>query len=117
LSPLSRLYTEPTKRSIRVKSWREFKRLALEKKPKSIVYIIAQSIPARNLTSLELIMPADDGQYIFVDTAKGGKLRQTEIPIHVDSKGTRFLEDDDVRNFLKKQLRRENLQVFSYWTI
>jgi hypothetical protein len=95
----------------------EFKQLALEKKPKSIVYIIAQSIPARNLTSLQLILPADDAQYIFVDTAKGERLRQTEIPIHVDKKGNLFLEDEDVKSFLRKQLKRDDLRIFSYWTI
>ena len=104
------------KRSIRVKTWEEFKRLAIEKKPKSIVYIIAQSIPASNLTSLKLILHAKGTQHIFVDFAKGDKLRQTGIPIHNDKKGNRFIEDDDVKHFLKTQLQREGLQIFSYWT-
>jgi hypothetical protein len=66
-----------SKQSIRVKDWGEFKRLALEEKPKSIVYIISQSIPARNLTSLQLVMHTRDTQYFFTDFAKGDKLRQT----------------------------------------
>jgi hypothetical protein len=89
----------------------------MEKKPKSIVYIIAQAIPASNLTSLKVILPAERVQYIFIDTAKGDKLRQTEISIHTDKKGNRFLEDSDVIDFLKTQLKREDLQIFSYWTI
>jgi len=104
-------------KNVRVKTWEEFKRLAIEKEPKSIVFIIAQSIPARNLTALKLILPDEGAQYIFTDCAKGNKLRKTGIPIHTDRKGNRFIEDDDVRSFLKTQLQREDLQIFSYWTI
>jgi len=104
-------------RNIRVKTWEEFKGLAIEKKPNSIVYIIAQSIPAKNLTSLKLILPVEDTQYIFTDSAEGNKLRRTGIPIHSDKKGNRFIKDDDVKSFLMAQLQREDLQIFSYWTI
>ncbi|MGQ9461259.1 MAG: hypothetical protein ACUVRA_08550 [Candidatus Bathyarchaeaceae archaeon] len=104
-------------KNVRVKTWEEFKRLATEKKPKTVVYIIAQSIPAKNLSSLKLILPVEDIQYIFTDSAKGNKLRKTGIPIHTDKKGNRFIEDDDVKSFLKTQLQREDLQIFSYWTI
>ena len=104
-------------KNVRVKTWEEFKGLAIEKKPKSIVYIIAQSIPAKNLTSLKLILPVEETQYIFVDCAKGNKLRKTGIPIHNDKKGNRFIEDADVKSFLMAELQREDLQIFSYWTI
>ena len=103
-------------RTIRVKTWEEFKKLAIEKKPKSIVYVIAKSIPASNLTSLKLILPTEGIQYIFVDSAKGDKLRQTGIPIHTSKEGTLFLEDENIQNFLKTQLHIANLQIFSYWT-
>ncbi len=104
-------------RTIRVKTWEEFKALALEKKPKSVVYVIAQSIPTRNLTSLKLILPVEGAQYIFTDCAKGDKLRRIGIPIQTNKKGNRFLTDDEVKNFLKTQLPIDNLQIFSYWTI
>ena len=104
-------------KNIRVKTWEEFKRLAIEKKPKSIVYIIAQGIPAGQLTSLKLLLPVERTQYIFVDSAKGNKLRRTGIPIRTDQRGNRFIEDEDVKSFLKTQLRRDDLQIFSYWTI
>lgn len=103
-------------KNVRVKTWETLKRLAIENKPKSIVYIIAQSIPARNLTALKLILPVEDTQYIFTDCAKGNKLRKTGIPIHTDRNGNRFIQDDDVKSFLKEQLRRKDLQIFSYWT-
>lgn len=101
-------------KNVRVKTWEEFKELAIEKKPKSIVYIIAQSIPAKNLTSLKLLLPVEGTQYIFTDCAKGNKLRKTGISIHTDGKGNRFIEDADVKSFLRAQLQREDLQIFSY---
>ncbi len=104
-------------KNVRVKTWEEFKGLAIEQKPKSIVYIIAQSIPTKNLTSLKILLPVEGTQYIFTDTAKGDKLRRTGIPIRNDKKGNRFLEDADIKNFLKTQLKRKDLQIFSYWTI
>jgi hypothetical protein len=104
------------RQSLRVKTWAEFKKLALRERPKSIVYVISQSVPARNLTSLQLIMHTQKAQYLFTDFAKGNKLRQTGIPIHSDAKGNRFLEDSGVKSFLKTELKREDLQVFSYWT-
>ena len=103
-------------RTIRVKTWEEFKGLTFEKNPKSVIYIIAQSIPAKNLTSLKLILPVEGAQYIFTDSTQGDKLRRTGIPIQTDKKGNRFLTDDDVKNFLKTQLQIDNLQIFSYWT-
>jgi uncharacterized membrane protein len=102
--------------NIRVKSWREFKELALEKKPKSVVYVIAQSIPARNHTGLKLILPVEGAQYIFVDSAKGDKLRRTGIPVRTDKKGNRFLTDEDVKTFLRAELQVKGLQILSYWT-
>jgi hypothetical protein len=102
--------------NVRVKSWQEFKELALEKKPKSVVYVIAQSIPARNHTGLKLILPVEGAQYIFVDSAKGDKLRRTGIPVRTDKKGNRFLTDEDVKSFLRAELNIKDLQILSYWT-
>ena len=103
-------------KTIRVKTWQEFKELALEKKPKSVVYVIAQSIPARNHTGLKLILPVEGVQYIFADSAKGDKLRRTGIPIRTDKKGNRFLTDEDVKTFLRTELNISDLKIFSYWT-
>lgn len=103
-------------KTIRVKSWEEFKETALGKNTRAVVYIIAQSIPARNHTGLKLILPVQGAQYIFTDSAKGKKMRRTGIPVRTDKKGNRFLTDDDMKLFLKKELPIEDLQIFSYWT-
>lgn len=114
---MSSVGAQAEKKTIRVKSWEEFKKIAIRRNAKSIIYIIARSIPASNLTSLKLILPLKDVQYIFVDSAKANKLRQTGIPIHHGFRGNRFLEDEDIKKFLKTQLPSSDLQIFSYWTI
>ena len=101
-------------KTFRVKTWQEFKELAYAKNPKSVVYVIAQSIPSRNYTGLKLILPVEGAQYIFIDSAKGDKLRRTGIPIRTGKKGNRFLTDEDVKSFLRAQLEISNLQIFSY---
>jgi uncharacterized membrane protein len=103
-------------KTIRVKTWQEFKELAHEKNAKTVVYVIAQSIPARNHTGLKLILPVEGAQYIFADSAKGDKLRRTGIPVRTDRKGNRFLTDEDVKRFLRAELEISGLQIFSYWT-
>ena len=101
-------------KTVRVKSWEEFKKTAIEKNAKTVMYIITQSIPNKNYTGLKLILPVEGAQYIFTDTAKGDIMRRTEIPIRTDKKGNRFLTDEDVKSFLRTELG--DLRVFSYWT-
>ena len=102
--------------TIRVKKWAEFKKIAYTKKAKSIVYVIAQSVPAKDHTGLKLILPARGGQYIFTDTAKDKLMRRTKIPVHTNLKGEHYLTDEDVINFLKKEMGINELKIFSYWT-
>ena len=102
--------------TLRVKTWQEFKEIAYTKKPKSVVYVIAQSVPAKNHTGLKLILPVEKAQYIFTDTAKGDTMRRTGIPTHTDQRGNHFLTDEDVIRFLKKELQIKDLKIFSYWT-
>ncbi|MFX0204084.1 MAG: hypothetical protein ACFFCW_48925 [Candidatus Hodarchaeota archaeon] len=102
--------------NVRVQTWEEFKGLTIKHKPIAIVYVIAQNIPTKNLTSLKILLPVEGVQYIFTDTAKGNKLRRTGIPIRTDNKGNCFLEDNDVKDYLRTQIQIEDLQIFSYWT-
>ena len=101
-------------RLVRVSKWEEFKRLVTELKPDSIVYNIEQTgiSKSREFTSLRLIIPSKN-YYVYVDFPKGDALRETGIPIRTDASGTRCIEDDDIRAFLKKQFGE--LPVYSYW--
>jgi hypothetical protein len=61
-------------------------------------------------------LPVEDAQYIFTDTAKGKIMRRTGIPVHTNSKGNNFLTDEDVKRFLRTELKIKDLKIFSYWT-
>ncbi|MCW4046830.1 MAG: hypothetical protein NWE99_04615 [Candidatus Bathyarchaeota archaeon] len=104
---------------IRVKKWTEFKQLVTELKPDSIVYSIDQNgmSQAKELTALRLILLARGGYHVYLDFPRGKEnvLRETGIPIHEDKNGNRYLEDDDVIQFIKREFG-ENLKVFSFWT-
>ncbi len=72
--------------------------------------------PTKELTILRLIIFAGKGYYIFLDFSDGKKLRQTGIPISIDKRGNHYIEDEDVKSFLKAQIKIENLAITSYWT-
>jgi hypothetical protein len=90
----------------------------VELKPDAVVYSIDQNgmSATKELTCLRLILPARNGYYVYVDFPKGNVLRETGIQIHEDKKGTRYLEDQDIIQFLRASLGRENLPVYSFWT-
>ena len=105
-------------KTLRVRKWKEFKQLAKKLKPKAIVYSIDQNgtTKTKELTCLRLILPTQNACYIYIDFPKGKKLRETEIPIIEKKDMPRYLEDQDIIVFLKKQLQREDLKVYSFWT-
>ncbi len=106
-------------RVIRVRSWQEFKRLAISLKPDSVIYNVEQNgfSPDKELTCLRLIMPTQEVYYIFLDFPREDRLRETGISIRKDRKGNRYLGDKEIIDFLKNQLERNDLTVCSYWTI
>jgi hypothetical protein len=91
----------------------------MELKPDSIVYSIDQNAMSKTkeLTALRLILLAQGGYHVYIDFPKGKEnvLRETGIPIHEDKNGNRYLEDEDVIRFIKREFG-ENLRVFSFWT-
>jgi hypothetical protein len=103
---------------VRIRTWREFKALVKEKQPGSIVYILEQNGFAadKELTILRLIMLHGRRYFIFIDAPKAESLRETGIALRKDKKGMRFLEEDDVRSFLKKQFEGENIAFYYFWT-
>ncbi|MEM2104291.1 MAG: hypothetical protein QW717_05315 [Candidatus Bathyarchaeia archaeon] len=105
---------------VKIRSWSEFKHLAERLNTKAIVYNIEQSglSPKRELTNLRLILPSGPAYYVFIDFPRGEeRLNDTGIPLRKDSKGNRYLEEEDVIKFLKEQFKCEDLIMCSYWTI
>jgi len=104
--------------NVRVRSWEEFKRLVREKKPSSIVYVLEQNgfSPNKELSTLRVLMLHDKRYYIFLDFPKGETLRETGIPLHKDKNGVLNLDEDEVKEILKKQFEKEKVNVFSFWT-
>jgi len=103
----------------RVRKWTEFKRLVTELKPESIVYSIDQNAMSKTkeLTALRFIILARGGYYVYLDFPKGKEnvMRETDIQIREDRNGVRYLTDEEVTRFIKRELG-ENLKVFSFWT-
>jgi hypothetical protein len=102
--------------NIRVRSWIEFKNLVSEKNPKSIVYVLEQNplSPNKELSTLRIILMDRKRYFIFLDFAKGGKLRETGFPLHKDKKGLWNLDEDEIKDILQKEF--PDIQIFSFWT-
>ena len=103
---------------IRVRNWEEFKRLVVEKKPKSIVYILEQNAlsPNKELSTLRIILMDSKRYYIFLDFPKGQFLKETRIPLHKDKNGLWNLDEDEIKLILKKTFEKDNLEIYSFWT-
>jgi hypothetical protein len=105
-----------TEGNMHIRSWEKFNGLVTEKKPTSIVFILEQNGFSKNkeLSTLKIIMLHDKRYYIFYDFPKGDALRETKIRLHKDKNGIPNLDEDEVKNILKKQF--PNLEVYSFWT-
>lgn len=102
----------------RIRNWNEYKTLIRQKKPTSIVFILEQNgfSPNKELSTLKLIMLHNQRYYIFYDFPKGETLRETKIPLHKDKKGIPNLDEDEVKQYLKNEFKKENLEIYSFWT-
>ncbi|MCW4019089.1 MAG: hypothetical protein NWF00_10505 [Candidatus Bathyarchaeota archaeon] len=102
----------------RIRTWQEFKQQVKEKKPQSIVYILEQNGFSANkeVTILRVIMLHERHYYIFIDSPRENQLRQTNIPLHADKSGMRYLEDKEVKTYLQKEFTGQNLEIYSFWT-
>ena len=104
---------------VRIRNWEEFKQLISQKKPKSIVFILEQNAlsPNKELTTLRIILLDKARYYIFLDFPKGQFMRETKIPLRKDKNGRWNLDEDEVKNILKKEFEKDKVEVFSFWTI
>ena len=100
-------------RVVHVKTWDEFKDLATIHQPDTIAYTLQRAPLSNPPIGLRLVFASKDVQYVFLDVAEGRRLKRTKIPFTANLTGEFYLEDEDIRNFLKTELKRPSLSIIS----
>jgi len=98
---------------VHVKTWTQFKQLADTLKPSNIAYTMQRAPLSKPPIGLRLIFTVENTQYVFLDFAKDDALKQTKIPVQINAYGEAFLNEDTIKEFLRSQLNRKNLQIYS----
>lgn len=98
---------------VHVKTWDEFKNLADIHKPNTIAYTSQRAPLSTPPVGLRLIFASKDVQYVFLDVAEGKYLKRTRIPVTINQVGEFYLEEEDIKNFLKTELERTDLSIIS----
>ena len=100
-------------KTVHIKTWSQFKQLADVSKPLSVAYTIQRAPLSKPPIGLRLIFTVESAQYVFLDFAIGDALKQTKIPIQINAYGEAFIDEEAIKNFLRSQLNRKDLQVYS----
>lgn len=100
-------------RVIHVREYKKFKEHALESKPESLSYTMQRAPLSRPPIALRLIFTSGKKQYVFLDFPAENSLRQTKIPIRFNKYGEAYIDDEDIRNFVPKDLGRKDLDICS----
>jgi len=98
---------------VHIKTWDEFKHLATVHQPNTIAYTLQRAPLSNPPVGLRLVFASKDIQYVFLDLAKGRSLRRTKIPVAANLTGQFSLEEEDIKNFLKTELKRTDLSIIS----
>jgi len=98
-------------RIIRIKTWDEFKKLAITLHPKSLVYNLQRASLLKPPICLRLMFASEQDQYVFIDFAAGATLRQTKIPIVKPESREEYIEDENIKQFITKELGRNDLLI------
>lgn len=100
-------------KTVHVRTWREFKQLAITLKPSGIAYAMQRAPLSNPPVGLRLIFAVKNVQYVFLDFAKDNELKQTRIPLQTNQTGEALVNEDVIRNFLHEQLKRKGLNIYS----
>lgn len=96
---------------LRVKTWDEFKKMAISLRPKSLVYNLHRAPLSRPPICLRLVFASKQTQYVFLDFARGETLRQTGIPVIKPEGGEEYVSDEDIKQFITRELGRNDLLI------
>jgi hypothetical protein len=100
-------------KAVHIKTWNQFKQLADASKPSSIAYTIQRAPLSKPPIGLRLIFTVENTQYVFLDFAMGDALKQTKILIQINAYGEAFIDEEAIKNFLRSQLNRRDLRIYS----
>ena len=79
------------------------------------IYYAEEKAPlAKPPVGLRFIFTAGGVQYVFIDTAEGGALRRTKIPVRTDKYGNANLEEDEIKSFIYTELGRDDIKIRSF---
>jgi len=98
-------------RILRIKTWQEFKKLAISLHPESVVYNLQRAPLSKPPICLRLMFTSGQNQYVFIDFATSQALRQTKIPVTKPEKGEEHVKDEDIKRFITKELKRNDLLI------
>lgn len=99
----------------RIRSWKDYKELALKFKPE-IIYYARDPHPLRKPSwGLKLIFYHGFDGYVFVDYANGNALYKTKIPIRGTDEREIPLLVEDIESYLHFQIGR--VKVSPIWFI
>jgi len=62
---------------------------------------------------LRIIFTAKNKQFVFLDFVKDNALKHTKIPVQTNATGEAFLNEGTIKNFLRDQLKRKDLNIYS----
>lgn len=96
-----------------IKTWNQFRQLADVLRPSSISYTMQRAPLAKPPIGLRLIFTAENTLYVFLDFAKDDALKQTHIPVQTNAYGESLLDEETIINFLRSQLNRQDLRIYS----
>jgi len=99
---------------VHVRSWEEFKRLAKALHPSSVSYSIQRSPLSKPPVGLRIIFADEEAQYVFLDFARGDKLRRTKIPVRFTESGGASVSEEEIQAFIKNELDGSDLAVYSF---
>ena len=101
----------------RIRSWEEFRKLALEFKPEVIFYVIDSHPLRKPPWGLKFIFYNGFNGYVFVDYADGATLYKTKIPFQGKDKSEVPLLVEDIENFIHSQIgKRKVSPIHSFWS-
>lgn len=100
-------------RVVCIKTWDDFKKLAVTLRPRSVMYFLQRAPLSKPPLALRFLFTSENTLYIFLDCADGEVFKQTKILIKGKGGKQRYVLHEDIKEFIVKELERRDLDVIS----